>query len=299
MAGGPSLPVEVVRAAKTVIQMDQEDNHYKRSKVIQLRDFFWDKVINTMIVLVFGVISVQAIASYFEEGGLKCVIAENHSRSVLDYINQLCYKDLPNYGKFYNILLYAEAALLSGLQLLFWSGRIQSIKSTLASMSLTRNKTTGRFETSDYVLARYLEQTLDSSTALMRTYIILKIFLAVVCLFGIGLLTFYPGLEFTVNTVVAFECYNDTDVNGQWPLVEESVHCVLTELSNIQILRWFNFAALIVIFFAIIIGLIYLVYYLCYFRLVNYKKVARFELYTGLRGDHYPGYRRKCQTSEI
>ena len=297
MAGRSLWPMEVARVANTVISMDPEDNNSQKPKAIQLRDFFWDRVINTMIVLVFGVTSIQAIVSYFNGGGLKCVIAENHSISVLEYINQLCQKDVPNYGKFYNISLYAETALLSGLQVFWsqiWSGRIQSFKSTVASMSIAQKKITGQFETSDYNLARYLERSLES-TALTWTYMLKIGGQITVCALGIGFLIFYPKLEFSygLDTMIVFECNNDTLVNGQWPLVEQSVHCVLTELSNQQILRWFNFTALVVIIFSNIIATFLLAYSLYYFHLLDYKRVARFILYTGLRRDHYPEYHYK------
>ena len=272
------------------IPMDREVPTTQKSKTIQLRDFFWDRVINTTIVLVFGVISIQTIASYFEGGGLKCVIAENHSISVLEYINQLCLKDVPIYGKFYNIFLYVETVLLSGLQVFWsqiWSGHIQMFESTVASMSLIRNKTTGQFEADDFDLARDVEQNLESTT-LTRTYM-LKVFLQmIVCLIGIGILTFGLGFSNDIDTMLVFECYNDTLLNGQWPLVEQSVHCVLTELSNLQILQWLNFIALFVIMYSNIASTFQLAYSLYYFQLLDYKRVAKFIFYTGLKREHYP-----------
>lgn len=288
--------MEAVRAAMTIIQMD-DDGLKPKAKVIQLRDFFWDRVITTMIVLVFGVTSVQAIVSYFSDGGLRCWIAENYSETVQEYVNQLCEKDVPNYGKFYNIALYAEVAFLSGLQVFWsqvWSGRIDSFKSTVASMSLKRNTTTGQFESSDCDSARYLERNLDS-TALTWTYILKIGGQLAICSLGIGFLIFYSELGFiyAVQPMLIFECNNVSLLDRQWPLVESSIYCVLTELSNLQILRWFNFVALVMIIAANICGTWLLAYSLYFYHLLDYKRVAKFILYTGLRRDHYPEYHYK------
>ena len=302
----PTVPGAMVDGSKEDLIAQKPNTNLPNTnlpKTIQLRDFFWDIVINTMIFLVFGVTSIQTIASYFEGGGLKCVIAGNYSTFVHEYINQLCHKDVPNYGKYYNISLYAETALLSGLQVFWsqiWSGRIQSFKSTVASMSLIRNKTTGQFEADDFDLARDVEQNLESA-ALTWTYM-LKIFLQmIVCLFGIGILTCYPKLGFSngVDTMLVFECNNDTLVSGQWPLVEQNVHCVLTELSSLQILRWFNCAALVVIIVSNIIATFLLIYGLYFFQLLEYKRVAKFIIYTGLKREHYPKYHYKSGENDM
>ena len=293
--------MELVRAAVSpVLQIDDGSS---KSKAIQLRDFFWDRVISTMLVLVFGVTSVQAIVTYFSDDGLACVITENHTTSVQEYINQLCQKDVPNYEKFYNIAIYAEVALLSGLHVFWsqiWNGRIESFRSTVASMSLKRDNTTGQYESSDHDLARYLERNLES-TALTWSYMLKSGGQITVCFLCIAFLIFYPELGFSygVEPTLVFRCYNDSVVDGQWPLIDQSsVHCVLIELSNRQILRWFNFAALVVIIFANIVGTFLLAYSIYFYHLLDYKRVARFILYTGLRRDHYPEYHYKsgCNT---
>ena len=285
-------------AYTTAIQMEDDPKH---TKTIQLRDFFWDRVISTMLVLVFGVTSALAIVSYLTDEDLVCVITENHTASVQNYINQLCHKDVPNYGQFYNISLYAEIAILSGLQV-FWSqilsGRIETFKSTVAGMSLRRNHT-GQFETSDLDSVRYLERSLES-TALTWTYMLKIGGQITVCILAFAFLTFYPNLEFSysIEPRIVFECFNDSATVGQWPLMGEKVHCVLSELSNFQILRWFNFAALIVVVIANVVGMFLVAYSLYYYHLLDYKRVARFILYTGLRRDHYPEYHYKsgCNT---
>ena len=295
------LTVEAARAAMSIVQMDDGTS---KSETVQLRDFFWDRIISTMLVLIFGVTFLQTIVSYFSNGELlRCVITENHTMSVQEYINQLCQKDVPNYGKFYNIAIYAEVALLSGLHV-FWSqilnGRIESFKSTVASMSLQRSDTTGKYDSSDHDLARYLERNLES-TALTWSYMLKiggQITVSFLC---IAFLIFYPELGFTysVEPTLVFRCYNDSAVDGQWPLIDHnSVHCVLTELSNQHTLRWFNFAALVVIILANIVGTFLLAYSIYFYTLLDYKRVARFILYTGLRRDHYPQYHYKsgCNT---
>ena len=175
MAGAALGTVEAVKAAMTIIQMEGDGSGLGvKQKIIHLRDFFWDRVITTIIVLIFGVTSVQAIVSYFDEGSLRCWTPGNYSIAVIEYIDRLCRKDVPNYGKFYSISLYAEVALLSGFHIFWnqvWSGRIENFKSTVSSMSLKRNTTTGHFESSDHEAVRYLERNLES-TALTWTYML-------------------------------------------------------------------------------------------------------------------------------
>ena len=270
---------------------------YLKPKAIQIGDFFWDKVISTMIALIFGVTSVQAIVSYLIDRGLSCVIEETHTTSMQEYINQLCQKDVPRYAQFYNIALYAEVAFLSGLHVFWshiWSGRIESFKSIVASMSLTRDKISGQFKTSDFDLARYLERNLQTTT-LTWTYMLKIGGQILVCFICLGVLTFLSSLEFTnVSPTLAFECFNDSIVDGQWPLVEKgSVFCALKELSTPQILRWFNFVALVVIITAAVVSIFLMAFTYYYYHLLDYKGVAEFILHTGLRRDHYPEYHHK------
>ena len=92
---------------------EKDEPHKPISKLL---DFWWDKLILTMIVLLLGITSVQTVASYFKSGGIDCLITEDHTRTVLAYINQLCREELPNFAKYFQIALYAEVTLLSGLQ---------------------------------------------------------------------------------------------------------------------------------------------------------------------------------------
>ena len=283
--------MDIASVARTVIQLDVADN-YLKPKVVQLGDFFWDKVISTMIALIFGVTSVQAIVSYLIDGGLSCVIEETHTTSMQEYINQLCQKDVPRYAQFYNIALYAEVAFLSGLHVFWshvWSGRIESFKSTVASMDLTRDKISGQFKSSDFDLARYLERNLQTTT-LTWTYMLKTGGQILVCSLCIYFLTFFPHLEFNgVSSTLAFVCFNDSTVDGRWPLVEKgSVFCALSELSRPQILRWFNLGALIVIVLSAIVSTFLTAFIHYYYHLLDYKRVAKFILHTGLRRDHYP-----------
>ena len=301
MAGTALGTMEAVKAAMAIIQMEHDGLDVKQ-KVIQLRDFFWDRVITTIIVLIFGVTSVLAIVSYFDDGGLRCWTPGNYSIAVIEYIDRLCRKDVPNYRKFYSVSLYAEVALLSGFHIFWnqvWSGRIENFKSTVASMSLKRNITTGYFESSDHEAVRYLERNLES-TALTWTYMLKTGGQVTLSALSIGFLVFYPelGFSFAIEPILVFECNNQSLFEGQWPLAKPSINCALTELSNLQILRWFNFAALFIVIFANAIGTLFLAYSIYFYHLLDYKRVARFILYTGLRRDHYPEYHYKsgCDT---
>ena len=291
----PSGGVDLVGAAsalKTIIQM--EDDGIKQ-KIIHLRDFFWDSVITTIIVLIFGVTSVQAIASYFDNGHLQCWTTENSSAATNRYLNQLCRKDAPNYAKYFSISLYAEVALLSGFHIFWnqiWRGRIENFKCTISSMSLNRSSTTGHFEPSDYEAVRYLERNLES-TALTWTYMLKISGQIAVSVLSIWFLVFHPEMGFTSELILTFECNNATLLAGQWPLAAASTVCALTELSNLQILRWFNFATLVIVIFANVVGTYFLAYSIYFYHTLDYKRVARFILYTGLRRDHYPEYHYK------
>ena len=291
-----TMPIETVnavtRATKTIIPM--EDDSVKQ-KIIQLRDFFWDRVITTVIVIIFGVTSVQAILSYFDNEGLRCWTSGNYSVAINQYISLLCRKDVPNYAKFYSISLYAEVALLSGLHLFWnqvWSGCIENFKSTVSSMSLKRSTITGHFELSDHEAVRYLERNLES-TALTWTYILKIGGQIAISALSMGFLAFHPELGFSFEPMLVFECSNTTLLEGQWPLAESSTNCALTQLSNLQILRWFNFATLVIVILANVVGTFFLAYSIYFYHLLDYKRVARFILYTGLRQDHYPEYHYK------
>lgn len=112
------------------------------------------------------------------------------SESVQAYIDELCMGEVPSYGRFFQIAVYAEVSLLSGLQI-FWivicNGHHESFKSAVSSMNLTRNATTGQFEASDLETVRYLERKLGSSV-LFLIYIVFKLVLQfIICATGISI----------------------------------------------------------------------------------------------------------------
>ena len=119
----------------------------------------------------------RAIGSFLQNTDAKCLIEENHTTNEEEYINQLCTGAAPSrlYGR---PIIYLAIALLSGLQL-FWSlicsGRIESFKSTVNSMSLKRNPKTGQFEASDLESSRYVERQL-CSRVLTCMYLSSKVF---------------------------------------------------------------------------------------------------------------------------
>ena len=205
------------KAAKTEIQMDNDSESVTSGKAVELREFFWDKVISTMLVLIFGVTSIETIASYFNNEVLTCLVAENYTETVQSYMNQLCIEELPNYGKNFKIILYVQVVALSVLHVFWtqvWSGYVDTFKSAIGSMSLKQDRTTGRFPESDFATARYLENNFKDS-ALMWTYITKIAGQIVVSVIGI-FLTFYEGLEF--DEILTFTC--NSSAFPEWPLSE-------------------------------------------------------------------------------
>lgn len=269
------------------IDIDKEDNDSEaRKKFNGLHDFWWDKVILTMIVLLLGVTTTQTIVSFIQTNTVKCFISSvEFSESIQAYIDEFCMGEIPNYGRFFQIAVYAEVSLLSGLQF-FWilicNGHHESFKSAVISMNLARNTTTGQFEASDLETVRYLERKLGSSI-LFSIYIMFKLVLQfIICVIGISI-SFIHQLQFSDSIV--FQCTNNTRSSKmQWPLSNPEIYCSYGELSSIQYLRWFNVVTLIAIMIAILLGVIYL----CFnHHWLDYKTVARFMRHTGLRREHY------------
>ena len=153
-----------------------------------------------MILLLLGVTSAQTIASYLQRSTVKCYVSSSEfSESIQAYINELCAGEIPNYGKYFQIAIYAEVSLLSGLQI-FWilicNGHHESFKSAVSSMNLGRNTTTGQFEASDLETVRYLERKLGSSI-LFSIYILFKLVLQfIICVTGISI-SFIYQLQFS------------------------------------------------------------------------------------------------------
>ena len=276
----------------SVIDIDKEDSQ-ARKKLNSLHDFWWDKVILTMIVLLLGVTTAQTIASFIQTNTVKCFITGvEFSESVQAYIDEFCMGEIPNYGRFFQISIYAEVSLLSGLQI-FWilicNGHHESFKSAVSSMNLARNTTTGQFEASDLETVRYLERKLNSSI-LFSIYIVFKLVLQfIICVIGISI-SFIHQLQFSESIV--FKCTNMTlSSKLQWPLSNPETYCSYGELSSIQYLRWFNVVSLIAIMIAILLGVTYLLFNRHW---LDYKTVARFMRHTGLRREHYVVARTQC-----
>ena len=267
----------------TAIQLDVD-----KKPITPLRDFWWDKVILTMILLILGVASAQTVGSFLKNTEAKCLIEENHTKNEEEYINQLCTGAAPShlYGR---PIVYFAIALLSGMQL-FWnlicSGHIESFKSTVSSMSLKRNPKTGQFEASDLESARYLERQLHSRT-LTCTYFVTKCIQLILCAPSV----LAPFLLFEVGTDIAFICSSRAFSIQQWPLSASEIYCTYEELASLQLLRWINMAALLVIVLAIICGISVLIYR---FHSLDHKKIASFLLRTGLKRKHYIPFRDKA-----
>ena len=284
---------KAVAVLDSAIDIDGEDYSRSRRKVIRLHDFWWDKVILTIIVLLLGVTSAQTIASYLGGDTVKCYVSDDEfTLSIQAYIDELCAGEVPTYGKYFELAIYAEVSLLSSLQV-FWvlicNGRHESFKSAISSMKFVRNTTTGQYEASDLETVRYLERKLDSSV-LFSTYILFKLVLQfILCITGIYV-SFIHQLHFSDSTL--FKCTNATFHSKlQWPLSNPETYCSYNELSSTQYLRWFNLVSLIVIMIAIVCGVMYLSFNRHW---LNYKTVARFMRHTGLRREHYVVAKTQC-----
>ena len=287
----------LTKAANTEIQMDNDSEGDASGKTV-LREFFWDKVITTMLVLIFGVTSIETVASYFNNDVLTCLVAENYTETVQSFMNQLCIEELPSYGKNFKIILYVQVVALSALHVFWtqvWNGYIDTFKSAIASMSLKRDRTTGRFPASDFATARYLENNFKDS-ALMWTYITKIAGQIVVSVIGIAL-TFFGGLEF--DEILTFTC--NSSAFPQWPLAEPDIQCThYEELQNLQILRWLNFSVQIVVIGANICAVAMLGSSIYFYNVnIGYKRVAEFVLYTGIRREYYPQYHGQSLKTSI
>ena len=278
-------PTESLSSSQVAIQM--EDDKSRSKQITPLRDFWWDKVILTMILLILGVTGAQTFGSFLKNTEAKCLIEENHTKNEEDYINQLCTGATPShqYGR---SVIYFAIALLSGIQF-FWtlvcSGRIESFKSTISTMSLRRNPKTGLFEANDLESARYLECQLCSQT-LTYTYVTFKIFQLLLCFPSI----IVPFFVFEIGTDIVFMCSSQSLNMEQWPLTASVIFCSYEEIASLQLLRWVNMAALFVIMPTIICGIIILIYH---FHSFDHKQIASFLLQTGLKRKHYIPYRDK------
>ena len=268
------------------IQID-DDRARPKSITQPLRDFWWDKVILTMILLILGITGAQTVGFYLKSAEAKCLIEENHTQNEEDYINQLCTGATPThlYGR---SVIYFAIALLSGMQL-FWmlicGGRIESFKSTICGMSLKRNPKTGLFEASDLESARYLERLLYSR-ALTCTYFLFKIVQLLFCVPSI----IVPFFLFEFSTDVVFICSSGSFYIRQWPLSASNIYCTDEEIPSLHLLRWVNMAAVLMIVLAIICGIIVLIYR---FHSFDYKQIASFILRTGLKQKHYTLFKDK------
>ena len=200
--------------------------------------------------------------------------------------------------EFQNYPIYVQVVALSALHVFWtqvWSGYVDTFKSAIGSMSLKRDRTTGRFPESDFATARYLENNFKDS-ALMWTYITKIAGQIVVSVIGISL-TFYEGLEF--DEILTFTC--NSSAFPDWPLSESDIQCThYEELQNLQILRWLNFSVQIVVIGANVCAVAMLGSSIYFYNVnIGYKRVAKFVLYTGIRREHYPQYHGQSLKTSI
>lgn len=250
-----------------------------------LRDFWWDKVILAMILLILGVTSVQTIGSYLQSSEVRCFLQENSSVNYEVYISQLCTGAIPIYVRGRSILYFA-IALLSGPQI-FWalicSGNVQSFTTILHGMSLKRSPKTGLFESSDLESARSLERQ-QHSRLLTCSYFFSKAVQFILCIASI----IVPFFLFKVQDNTIFICSSQSFELSQWPLNVSQIYCTYEEIASLQLLLWVNFASLIVIIFAIVCGILVLLYR---FHRFDHKNIASFVVQTGLQKEHYEPFK--------
>lgn len=246
----------------------------------RLSEFWWDRVILSMITVLLGITATQTIVSLIRSETVKCLIAENDttSSSIIAYVNNICSEQI-SYQ--YQMFVYAEVAVLSGLQV-FWSllhsGRLEDFRMTVNSMVFIRSSTQDQVESSDIQKARALEHRLRCPV-LTVTYIFTKLVLQFL-MAGAGIVWSVVILINRIN--ILFECSKPID--SQWPLSSSKIDCVYTAVPALQFLLWINLSASIIIVLATVFGIVLVIK--CFFE-NDCRPVALFMLETGLQIQHY------------
>ena len=222
------------------------------SLILKPETFFWDRVIFSLAVSIFGLSISGVILEFFksDEDSLAC-FSPFENRAQYTYINSYCRKHLPR-GEYFPLLLVLHVAVLV-LPHYFWkvfaSTEFDFFFSHIARVEILREGNTGKYPHQNYRIVNYLKREFGNRMHILVAYLIkLSIQISLVIVMIIVNVVWFMD----INDVIIFKCSDDDEGNQ----VFGSVTCTNPRKLYINILQGTDLAILIIAAIILVIGLL-------------------------------------------
>ena len=207
-------------------QQLEEITSSKPMIILKQRNFFWDSIIISAALFIYGLSISSIIAELFSDENSVVCFTESTNRDKNTFINSYCQKDLPK-ARYFPLIVLLQATSLAiphyGWKVAF-SAQFESFLSHAAKVEILREKNTGKYPYHNYTIVKYLRREFSDSYSILIFYFIKLLFQfgIVIACFIINCLVF----EDINKTDITFNCKNDHQLLNNDTELFENVTCV-------------------------------------------------------------------------
>ena len=290
VAGPASIKGELEEKFEKNAETSQFESTRQVDTHLKPKLFFWDNIIIYLASTILGLSVSNIIVDFVrpEPNMVVCYTPENVSLNQAVFINNYCYEYLPSSENFTLALVIHGAAMLVPYYLwkAYFSARIDFFFTHAAKLETLRNRNTGEYPHKNLSVVDYLHTEFYERKGILIGYIIK---LATQLLFVLLSISISAGV------------FQDFDIEFKCPKEEDhhlfpQVTCAYAKLRFISILRWVDYAILIVSLCVLSFGL-----YWCLKHShteLAYKNVAQFCYHSCMNSKFYKATRCYCLNND-
>lgn len=246
--------------------------------------FFWDNIIFYLASAILG-LSVSNIVVDFvrpEPNTVACYTSNDSTRDQVTYINNYCNEHLPFSENFTLALVIHGAALLLPYYLwkAYFSARVDFFFTHAAKLETLRDRNTGEYPPKNFSVVDYMHREFHERRDILIGYII-----KLTAQLAFALLALLICIGVFQDFDIEFDCPRKNDHR-----IFQKVSCTYAKLRFISILRWVDYALLVVSFIVLMYGL-----YWCLLRShpeLGYTNVSEFCYNSCINSKFYKATRR-------
>ena len=274
-----------------------KEEESSKEVTIRQKDFFWDQLLfyvgSAILSLTLLDISVEFLRG---TGGVVCFTPYqdgNFTRDQAAFVNSYCSQSLP-LSEFYPVFIIVQGLLLLAPQYLWESlfrGYFDFFFSLVSDLDHLRSPKNGEYVERNVNIVKKLEAEFSSSQRGIFRYYVAKNFIQL----AIALVSTALSLILFQDFTTSFLCPRQK-VPDDWPL-SYNVTCVFTSLRILSLIRYADYALIIVLVFVTVYGLVW-----CIRRHtteLGYQEIALFAFASGLPFEHFifpsPLRSRRCK----
>ena len=194
--------------------------------ILKQKNFFWDSIIISVALFIYGLSISSIIAELFSDENSVACFTESTNRDKNTFVNSYCQKDLPKARYFPMIVLLQATSLVIphyGWKVVF-SAQFESFLSHAAKMEILREKYTGKYPYHNYAIVKYLQREFSDSLSILFFYV-LKLLLQI----GVVITCFIINsnvFEDITKMDITFKCKDDNQLFDNDTKLFDNVTCV-------------------------------------------------------------------------